>query len=157
MTYEEEKGIEMLLRPVMDVLIYEYKKDEFVLFNIYILNVKKDKSVMVTNMYNNNTYSFVNTKNATAWAVLDYHNKIIPANRVMDLDRKIASITVDKTIHSKLRKKTNSETKEIYRDKLGHDLYKLSQFQNELDKYIILANNCQQKGFENELKRIHRK
>jgi hypothetical protein len=157
LTPEEEKGFEMLLKPIMDVLIYEYKKNEFILFNIYTLKVNKDKSVVVSNIYNDNIYTFVNTKNATAWIILDYRNKIVPANRIMELDRKVASITVDRVIHSKMKKSRNLETREIHRDKLGYDLYKLSQFQNELDKYIILANNCQQQGFENELKRIHRK
>lgn len=140
-----------------NVMFYKDNNGNYVLFDKYTVQTLSNGIVQVTRYSDLSKYEFLKLKNAAVWCILDKYNKVVPANRVLELDRKISSTMVDKKIHMKVTKSQGLERKEIYRDKMLADDKKISLFQWELDKYIIMANECQRRGFENELKRIHSK
>jgi hypothetical protein len=119
--------------------------------------VSKNDKVKVYRWRDDQTFTFSNLKNAVSWSILDWNNKIYAAKRVKELDMKLDSLFVEISIHKRLSKHRNLEIADINKDKLSSDVHKQRQFQHELDKYIILANSCQQRGFENELTRTARK
>lgn len=140
---------------LMKYLIYKNDDDTYVLFEEYSLHKSKD-IVTLFRYRDEKKYTFNKLRNATAWAVLDKYNKFYEANRVHELDSRLESIQVHKHIHGKLAKSSNLDDYTIQTHKLQNDLLREKQFRDELDKYIIMANNCQQRGFENELKRSAR-
>lgn len=156
---QHDKISEMVDRIIPELtsrLIYDTEDGNYVLFNEYVI-CKNNGQYQVFRYRDDNKFVFGSLRNATAWSILDWYNKIIESRRVLELDKLISSIKVDQLIHKKLQTKGNLENREINRDKLLHDLDKQNRFQHELDKYIIMAKTCQQKGFENELTRTSRK
>lgn len=156
MTVQTIESLARLALPrLMKYLIYKNDEDTYVLFEEY--SIKKNKDYVTLNRYRDERqFQFNRLRNATAWAILDKHNKFYEANRLLELDSKLESIAVHKQIHDKLRKSKNLEDFTIQSHKLQTDLLHEKQFRNELDKYIVMANNCQQRGFQNELKRSAR-
>lgn len=143
------------LPKLLKYLIYQGEDNSYILFEQY--SIKKDQGTVVLHRYRDDkVYTFNSIRHATAWAVLDKYNKFFEANRVHELDSKLESIQVHKLIHDKLRKSKNLDDHTIQSSKLQTDILREKQFRNELDKYIVMANNCQQRGFENELKRSER-
>lgn len=140
---------------LMKCLIYKNDDDAYVLFEEYSIKRQHD-TVTLIRFRDDKRYTFNRLRNATAWAILDKYNKFYEANRVHELDGSLESIQVHKRIHDKLRKSSNLEEHTIHSHKLQTDLLHEKRFRNELDKYIVMANNCQQRGFENELKRSAR-
>ena len=132
-------------------LIYN-DNGQYVLFDLYRIIVSND-IYLVKKLTSDDDLIFGSLRTATAWCVLDNYNKIIPARRIIELDKQLSSNQVDKTIHGRLQKQKNNVNREIYRDKMLYDLSKQMQLRRELDKYIIMANICQQRGFKNELTR----
>lgn len=131
-------------------LIFKNEYGVFVLFDEYFLE-KIQNSYKVTRPSREQNITFSSMQNATTWCILDKYNKIVEARRVMELDSLLAGIKIEIMIHKKT--KSQREDKEIKRDKLLHDLNKQKRFQWELDKYIITAKVCQERGFKNELTR----
>jgi hypothetical protein len=91
---------------------------------------------------------FNKAKNALVWAILHRFTKISEANRVLHLDAMIAAMDVEIAIHRKLQKTKDSEKYLIYSSKLQQNIARQKQFLSELDKYIILAQRCQQRGLK---------
>lgn len=133
-------------------LVYQNDNHSYVLFNKYIL-IKTQNGCCVTRHSDENKFLFSSLKIATAWCTLDRYNKIIESRRVQELDNSISSAIAEKINLNRLRGRANPEQKEIYRDKLLQIVSHQKQFQWELDKYIILAKKCQQRGFDHELTR----
>lgn len=150
-----EQLAESALPKLLKCLIYQINDDSYVLFEEY--SIKKTSESVILNRYRDDkVFSFNTLRNATAWAVLDKYNKFFEANRVKELDLKLQSVQVDKAIHKKLSRSKNLDERTIHSHKLQTDIEREKRFRNELDKYIIMANNCQQRGFQNELKRSER-
>lgn len=144
----------LLTRDLMKNLIYTID-DKHVLFGQYVID--KNKDVYTVYRYRDErAFQFNKIRNATAWVILDKFNKFFEANRVLELDLKLASVLVDKCIHTNMLKKSNLESYMLYTAKLQDDNIRQKKFQNEIDKYITMAINCQQRGFENELTRTSR-
>lgn len=101
--------------------------------------------------------SFNRLRNAAAWCTLDYYGKLYESSRVIYLDQKLESLEIDKTIHARQKNKSDIDMRGIAIVKYQHDLHSQKIFRGELDKYIIMAKMCQQRGFENELTRTARK
>lgn len=158
MNYDDKLSelVVKVIPSLLSNLIFDTDEGHYVLFNQYYIQ-------KVDNYYQCHRYTddykqfFSSLKNATTWSILDKYNKIYEARRVIELDSLLAGISVDKSIHKKLKSVGNLENREINRDKLLFDLMKQNRFQHELDKYIILAKTCQQRGFENELTRTSTK
>ena len=140
---------------ILNCLIYTEDDDTYILFEQYSIKKLTD-GVVLYRFRDEREFKFNRIRNATAWAILDKYNKFFEANRVKELDSKLESILVDKLIHSKLKRSSNLEERSIHSNKFETDCLKEKRFRNELDKYIIMAKNCQQRGFENELKRSAR-
>lgn len=136
---------------LLKCLIYKDGND-YVLFNEYLIR-KHENGATLYRYRDDRKFEFNHIRNATVWAILEKHNKMFEANRVLELDLKIESMNVNKSIHNRLKKIGDFENKTINTIKYQDDNIKQNNFQRELDKYIIMANNCQQRGFENELKR----
>lgn len=155
--YENIETLISKLSPkLVNKLIYSIDQNTYVLFEKYHL-IKNQDFYQIERKTDYTTHKFYQVKNAVAWVILDQHNKISEARRVLELDKKLESIKSEALLHKKLQINGSTEKREINRDKLSHDLQKQKRFQWELDKYIILANTCQQRGYENELTRIARK
>lgn len=150
-----EQLAEIALPKLLKCLIYKRDDDSYVLFEEY--SIKKDQSSAMLHRYRDDKYYMFNSlRHATTWAILDKYNKFFEANRVRELDLKLESIQVDKAIHKKLSRSKNLDERVIHSHKLQTDIEREKRFRNELDKYIVMANNCQQRGFQNELKRSER-
>jgi hypothetical protein len=133
-------------------LIYIEDDGAYILFNAYRI-IKKNNLFVVNKYMALDEYEFNSLKNATAFVTLDKYNKIIEAQRILELDKILARINNDTSVYRRLKTKGTLESREISRDKFSDCLYKQSRFQYEIDKYINVAKLCQQKGFENELTR----
>ncbi len=134
-----------------------YKDDTgYVLYEKYHI-IKKNGLYMVIRNTDDKVVYFSKLRHAASWAILDRYNKIPEAKRVLELEQRIFSIAAERLIHKSLQGKGPLEHREINRDKYLVDLDKQKKFQMELDKYIILAKKCQDKGYENELTRTARK
>ena len=140
----------------MDNLIYQEDNSVYTLFNKYFIKRSNTGSI-VYRKTDGEYFEFNNSKIATAWCILDRYNKIFESRRIIELNNKIISLSAEKLNLSKLQHRTKAEQSEIYRDKLSEIVNRQNQFQWELDKYIILAKQCQQRGFENELTRTSSK
>lgn len=158
MKYEDKLSqlVEKVIPSLLSNLIFDTDEGHYVLFSQYY--IQKINNCYECHKYSDDTKQlFSSLKNATTWSILDKYNKIYEARRVIELDSLLAGVNVDKAIHKKLKSTGNLENREINRDKLLFDLMKQNRFQHELDKYIILAKTCQQRGFENELTRTSAK
>lgn len=137
-------------------LMYQTANNVYVLFDQYQITKKKSQSTVIRHS-DCSEQQFSTSKVATAWCILDRYNKIYESQRVVELDKKIQSLYWEKINLSKLQKISRAEQQEIFRDKLLETISREKQFQYELDKYIIMAKQCQLRGFENELTRTSNK
>lgn len=154
--YNINTAIEMLAKnsipKILKCLIYSDAENSYVLFDEYKI-VQNDTGCTIYRYRDERVFEFNAIRNATAWAILDKYNKLWEASRVLELDKKLESIRVDSIIHSKKKTRANLDSEIIRLNKLQHDKDREYRFIHELNKYIIMANNCQQRGFENELRR----
>lgn len=134
-------------------LIYNLNENEYIFFDEYLIKYF-DTNIILKRFRDDKEFKFNNIKHAAAWSILDKYNKFHEARRLLELDIKLYSVKVDKLIHRKLLKNKNIEDYFIMNTKLDNDVKREKEIMLEIDKYIIMANNCQQRGFENELKRI---
>ncbi len=151
-----DKFLSSINTEYMDNLIYQDNDSVYTLFNKYFIK-KINTSSVVYRKTDGGYFEFSSSKIATAWCILDRYNKIFESRRIIELNNKIISLTAEKLNLIKLRNRAKAEQSEIYRDKLSEIITRQNQFQWELDKYIILAKQCQQRGFENELTRTSSK
>jgi hypothetical protein len=114
-----------------------------VLFNRYVIR-KIDTGVELINRSGTRNMTFSCSKHALVWAILDRHNKIQESDRLLQLDCLLSSAQIDAEIHKKLKGKGSPEQHLIHHSKLQHDLARQKQFREEIDKYTILAQKCQQ-------------
>lgn len=137
-------------------LIYTDEGGSYVLFEQYTIK-KIEDAFIVCRHRDDKMFPFYQLKNATVWVILDRNDLFAEANRVYELDRQLVGLKTEQIIHAKLRTKGTLDSYIVQTDKLQSVIDKQIRFRRELDKYIILAKTCQQRGFENELKRTARK
>lgn len=152
-----EKFIRTNIPTISKLLIYDLEENEYMLFESY--SVKKiEQEISVTRLGDEFTFNFSKMKNAIAWVILDFNKKFYEANRIIELDFKLNSIIIEKKIYINIKKKTKDSGRYLLMlDKIDHNIRSEIKFRDELNKYIRMANSCQQQGFENELKRSSRK
>lgn len=136
-------------------LVYE-NDGMYIMYEQYYIT-KHANSCGVYRYRDDTQRSFNRLRNAAAWCTLDYYGKLYEANRVIYLDQKLESLEIDKSIHARQKGKSDVDLRGIAIVKYQHDLHNQKIFRGELDKYIIMAKTCQQRGFENELTRTARK
>lgn len=137
---------------LLNILIYSDDNGQYVLFDKYFIS-KKNNYFELFRARDEKFLQFNFVRNAIAWAILDNKCKVSEANRILELDQKIGSLKAEILVH----KKPKSRESEISRDKLSNVLSKQKKFQWELDKYIMMAKQCQERGFKNELTRTSSK
>jgi hypothetical protein len=131
-TYSEI-GAELLVSTKYGVVVY----------NKYLIR-KNNWDFEVVSRTGSETLMFGSAKNALIWAILDHHTKISESKRVRELDGLIHGVGIDCRIHTNLKNKGTVEGYLIYSSKLQHDQQRQKQFLYEIDKYIKLAQKCQQ-------------
>lgn len=137
--------------------IYDTDDGRYIMFERYSVQKFSDKTV-VNRYRDDRVLSFNRMRNAVAWVVLDKNNKMWEANRLLELDLRIVGLEIDLAQHERIKKTTNDmERYDIMINKIQHNRALQNKFQKEIDKYIIMANDCQQQGFKNELTRSSRK
>ena len=134
---------------VLNILIYSNDDGQYVLFDKYFI-AKAPGHFKLLRIRDDVILEFSYVRNAIAWAILDDKCRISEANRILELDQKMGSLKAEILLHKKHRT-------EISRDKLSNSLSKQKKFQWELDKYIMMAKQCQERGFKNELTRTSAK
>lgn len=137
-----------VMASLLSKVIYNNEYGHYVLFDQYLI-MKENGYFKVFRRRDEHIVEFANLRNATVWSILDKYTKISEATRVLDLDQKLDSLKAEILVHSRFK---NNDF-EIQRDKLLNDLHKQKRFQWELDKYIIMAKICQERGFKNEFTR----
>lgn len=151
---EKYSKIDQFLSKITENLIYDIDCG-YVLYNKYL--IKKDCDLYLIGRYSDGSIRhFLKLRHATAWCILDRYNKIYECNKVLELDRGITSLNAEIQNHRRLQRIGTLESKEINRDKYLVALDKQKRFRTEIDKYIILAKKCQDKGYQNELTRTAR-
>jgi hypothetical protein len=144
------------LSGILGKLITVDDQGRYVFYSQYTLQ-PSDEGYTVYRLRDQQLFKFNNRRNAACWCILDKHNKLSEAKFVLGLDQRLASIETHLMIHNRLRKQGNYEQREVNRAKLLAALDTKAMFRRELDKYITLAKQCQQRGFENEPTRTSRK
>ena len=137
-------------------LFYVDESNSYVLFNRYVIS-RLGEYHCAHRYGDDRTVLFNSLKNATVWCILDNEDKFYEARRVSELDSLLISVQMDKLIHSRLSKRGDASDRAINAAKLQHDCDKERLFQAELNKYTILARDCQQRRFEHETNRTGRK
>ena len=134
--------------------------------------VDTDHGYLVFNQYyierNNQTYTLIRRgdekefyfnrlKNAITYAILHKNYKMHEATRVYELDNLMYGLLLEQKLYERRKKKTKIEDFIIIKNKIQNIIDKCIKITDELDKYIIVAKDCQQKGFEHEINRTKRK
>lgn len=137
--------------------IYDTEDGKYILFSKYSVQ-RIDENIVVIRLGDAEKFIFSNMKNAVSWIVLDSNKKFYEANRIIELDFRLNSVIVEQKIYQNIKKKTKDHDRYMLMlDKIDHNKSDQTKFLDELNKYIIMADSCQQQGFENELKRSSRK
>jgi hypothetical protein len=118
-------------------------KHGIVVYNTYLIR-KTTTDFEIASRTNSEVITFGSARNALVWAILNHHCKIYESKRVRELDILIHGIDIDLKIHTKLKSKGSTENYLIQSSKLQRDKERQRQFLYEIDKYIILAQKCQQ-------------
>lgn len=154
--YERLQEIaEVVIPKVIQNIIID-TEDGYVLYNLYRITKKKNY-FSVYRRTDEKEYIFFSLKNAVTWVILDKHFYLFEAMRVHELDNLLFGLMLEKKIHEKIKKKSKDERYWIQQTKLENLNYKQNSFKHELDKYIIVAKDCQHKGFKYEINRAKRK
>lgn len=147
-----EKLLANSIHRLSKMLIYKTEDDSYILFDQYKI-VINDSGIILYRFRDERYFHFHQLRNATAWAILDKHNKLWEASRLLELDSKLESAKFEELVHSRKSARSDSDAKIIRLNKLQFDKTRQRQIIDELNKYIIMANLCQQRGFENEIRR----
>ena len=137
----------MDLAKLSELAIMQGPDGSYFLFNKYTIK-KSDGCYIVEIDRMSETKSFNILKNAVSWCTFDKQNIIYEANRILDLDNKLASIDSEIQIHQALIKKAKGlEEKLIYLAKLGEEKMERKQIADELAGYVNSSKIWQDKRF----------
>lgn len=135
---------------LMKLLIYHNEHGHYIMFEKYAIKKISSTEIIVERYRDEKEFKFSKLRNAVAWTVLDKNNKIYEANRLVELDARLIGLELDFAMHFKMKRNANSDKHIIILNKLQHDFDLQNKFQREIDKYIIMANERQERGFKNE-------
>jgi hypothetical protein len=129
------------------VIVYQ-ENGVYELFGKYVITSTNDGYYKVTMKPFADEHLFVTVKNAVTWCTFDIVKQYREANRVKELDLKIASIDFDITIHKRMVTKANdSDNKWIYIIKLQEDALKKKLMLTEINSYINTSKMLQAHRF----------
>jgi hypothetical protein len=125
-----------LLKDLENLTIFKNQHGNYELFNYYIITKIADKQYQVTTKTSFTTHIFYSLKNAAIWCTYDKRNNFHASTRILELDRKLASLEAKLILHKKLYKNTkNNESKLIYIAKFNEERLQKASIQRELSRY----------------------
>lgn len=150
-----EEIAEIVLPKIINKIIVD-TDGGYLLFNQYFIE-KNDQCYKLLRRGDDKVFIFNSLKNAITYGILDKNYLLYEAMRVYQIDNLLVGIDFEKKIQEKSKKKGDIQSYMIRLTKLQNLNDKHNRFVNELDKYIKVAKDCQQKGFNYEINRIKRK
>jgi hypothetical protein len=93
-------------------------------------------------IYTKNTFTeveFSNVKNAFAWVIFDRAGRFKVCQRMVDLDAKISSLSVEIDIHKKSSTKSDTGKYVILLNKIQDESMRKQELTMELDNYLETA------------------
>lgn len=154
--YEKiEEIAEIVLPKVINKIIVD-TDNGYLLFNEYYIE-KNNDAYHLLRRGDDKLFAFNQLKNAITYGILFKNLLLYEAMRVYEIDRLLSGIEIEKKIQEKRKKKKDIENFIIRMTKLQTLNDKRNKFVSELDKYIQVAKDCQQKGFNYEINRVKRK
>jgi hypothetical protein len=145
-----EKDVQRVLQPKLDALkdiaIIQISNSEIEMFGKYSVTKIKDQH-LVRRKTDDIQHEFRNSKAAAAWCILDKTNKIVEANRLLELDRKISSLEIEQKIYENPAKDMLGSA--IKQALLTETRLKIRSNLKESDKYITIAHQWQTRGYNN--------
>jgi hypothetical protein len=124
-------------------LVFIGENGEYELFNAYTI-IQKNNSFVVTKNKVHGSHTFSTLKNAVLWATSDKRQRYYIADRVIELDRKLASLDMSIKLHKKLYAKTDkSANKAVYLNKFSDEIIQQDQINRELSGYLAEAKHWQ--------------
>ena len=128
-------------------IIFQDKYGSYIMYNRY--SIKSLNGSFITSK--NHTFTvktFNNLKNAVVWTTLDHTEKVVAANRVLELDTLLASTLEHIKLYEKSFKNAkNLETLSIADTKLQEEILRKDRIIRELDDYANLTQRWQNKKF----------
>lgn len=141
----EKTVFKMDFDKVSELSIMQGPDGSYFLFNKYTIN-KIDDYYVVTKDSVAGTKSFNILKNAVAWCTYDKQNIFYEANRILELDNKLASVDSEIQVHQNLAKRAKKlEEKLIYLAKMGEEKMERKQITEELAGYVTSSKIWQNK------------
>ena len=135
------------IQALQEITIFQDENGSYNLFNKYVITkVKQDFVVTLEQSFT--TETFFQLKNAVAWCTLDTRDKILEADRVIYLDRKLASLEASIALLNNLVRKTKSpDDKLIYLAKLSEDKAQKRKISSELEYFLNESKRWQTQRF----------
>lgn len=125
-----------LLKNLENLTVFKNPNGTYELFNYYLIEKVAEKQYRVTTKTTFTSHIFYSLKNAAIWCTYDKRNNFTNTVRILDLDRKLASLEANIILHKKLYKTAkDNESKLIYVAKFNEERLKKSAIQRELNKY----------------------
>jgi len=148
-----EEFVRYYMPAISKFLIYDTEDGQHIMFEQY--SVKRMSSyISVIRYRDERTFRFNKIRHAVAWVVLDKNKKFYESNRLIELDLRLTGLEIDLLQHQRIKNSSKDLNQYMLMlNKIQHDVALQNKFQVEIDKYIIMANDCQLKGFEYELTR----
>lgn len=145
-----EQDVQRVLQPKLDALkdiaIIQLSNNEIEMFGKYSVTKIKDQH-LVRRKTDDIQHEFRNSKAAAAWCILDKTNKIVEANRLLALDKKITSLEIEQEIYETPAKDMLGSA--IKQALLTETRLKIRLNRKEIDKYITIAHQWQTRGYNN--------
>ena len=142
-----EQDVQRVLQPKLDALkdiaIIQLSKNEIEMFGKYSVTKIKNQH-RVLRKTDDTKHDFRNSKAAAAWCILDKTNKVVEANRLLALDKKITSLEIEQEIYE-----SSAKENAIRQALLTETRLKIRLNQKEIDKYITIAHQWQTRGYNN--------
>ncbi len=146
---------EIVLPKVLNRIIVD-TDGGYLLVNEYFIKKRTDNYYLIRRG-DEKEFVFVKLRHAITYAILHKNFKMYEASRVHELDNLLDGLSLEQKLYQKYKKKKKLDEYILHWIKLQNVFDKHSKFTDELDKYIIVAKDCQQKGFEHEINRTKRK
>jgi hypothetical protein len=135
------------LKHLQDLSIFQDTTGSYQLFNKYTIT-KTNGSYEVGFFTSSSTMLFWELKNAVTWCTFDRRNKIMDSKRIVELDKKIARLDANISVHQRMVKNSkNNEEKLIYLAKLGEERLMLKRLTDELNDFILDSKSWHAKRF----------
>ena len=145
-----EQDVQRVLQPKLDALkdiaIIQISNNEIEMFGKYSVTKVKNQH-LVRRKTDDIQHEFRNSKAAAAWCILDKTNKIVEANRLLALDKKITSLEIEQEIYETPAKDVLGSA--IKQALLTETRLKIRLNRKEIDKYITIAHQWQTRGYNN--------